>query len=305
MADFNFQQIQSVEFGVCLDTVDGESYRLVPCVAAVQQALKEMLEGTRRSLFADGSGFTEFSPAEKYASNERLRIALTSDLVNKQREVFETINLPTDPNALNNTDSVVSYFAIFRDNRSQKLLAFRRAAQFKGILKKRLIRFSDDALSIVPDKVFKLDTDFDFLIFDNQVLIWRPSGFVFTADIDNQIAACAKENISYIEETIACVDFTDLREFVSTHKRGMRLVAVIKSRQDLGAIAPNLLHAECKQARIPLRQENGKLFPEPGHELAFLMLLDRRRYTITLIEGQPETYEAASRNLTSPAGYST
>jgi len=305
MADFNFQQIQSVEFGVCLDTVDGESYRLVPCVVAVQQALKEMLDEARRSLFADGEGFAEFSPAEKYASNERLRISLTSDWVNKHREVFETVNLPTDPNALNNPDSLVSYFAVFRDNRGRKLLAFHRAAQFKGILKKRLIRFSDDALRIIPDKVFKLDTDFDFLVFDNEVLIWRPSGFVFTADMDHQIAACAKENISYIEETITCVDFTDLREFVSTHKRAMRLVAVIKGRRDLAAIALKLLHAECKQARIPLRQKNGKLFPEPGHELAFLMLLDRRRYTVTLVEGQPETYEAASRRLASPAGYST
>jgi len=305
MADFNFQQIQSVEFGVCLDTVERQSHRLVPCVAAVQQALKEMLEETRRSLFADGSGFTEFSPAEKYASNERLRIALSSDLVNKQREVFEAVNLPTDSNALNNTDAIISYFAIFRDNGSQKLLAFRRAAQFKGVLKKRLIRFSDDALRIVPDHVFKLDTDFDFLIFDNQVLIWRPSGFVFTADMDNQIAACANENVSYIEKTIACVDFTDLREFVFTHKRAMRLVAVIKSRKDLAAIAPKLLSVECKQARILLRQKNGKLLPEPGHELAFLMLLDRRRYTVTLIEGQPETYEAPSRHLANPAGYST
>jgi hypothetical protein len=202
-------------------------------VAEVQQALKEMLEETRRSLFADGSGFTEFSPAEKYASNERLQIALTSDLVNKLREVFEAVNLPTDSNALNNTDAIISYFAIFRDNGRQKLLALRRAAQFKGVLKKRLIRFSDDALRIIPDHVFKLDTDFDFLIFDNQVLIWRPSGFVFTADMDNQIAACARESIIHIEETIGCVDFTDLHEFVSTHKRAMRLVAVIKSRNDL------------------------------------------------------------------------
>ena len=37
---FNFHQIQSVEFGVCLDTDDGESYRLMPCVAEVQEALE-------------------------------------------------------------------------------------------------------------------------------------------------------------------------------------------------------------------------------------------------------------------------
>lgn len=296
MTGFNFQHIQSVEFGVCLDTDNGESYRLVPCVAEVQQALKEMLEETRGSLFADGEDPQEFSPAEKYATHERLWINLTSDLVDKHREVFEATNLPTDSSALNEVEAIVSYFAIFRDNRKRKLMAFRRAAQFKGVLSKRLIRFSDDALRIVPDNVFKLDTDFDFLIFDDKVSILRPSGFVFTADMDQQIATCAMTNVSHIEKTITCVDFTGLREFVFKHKRAMRLVAAIKSRNDLAAIALRLLRAECKEGRIPLHQKGGKLFPEAGHELAFLMLLDRRRYTVTLIEGHPETYEAASRH---------
>jgi hypothetical protein len=296
MGGFDFQHIQSTEFGVCLDTDDGESYRLVPCVAEVQQALKEMLEETRDSLFDNSEDMQDFSPAEKYAPHERLRINLTSDLVNKHREVFEAVNLPTDSNALNEVEAIVSYFAIFRDGRKRKLMAFRRAAQFKGVLRKRLIRFSDDALRIIPDDVFKLDTDFDFLIYDGQVLIWRPSGFFFTADMDQYVAASAVENVNRIEKTITCVNFASLREFVSKHKRAMRLVAAIKSRNDLAAIVPKRLRIECKECGIALIQKAGKLFPAPGSELAFLMLLDRRRYTVTLITGQPETYEAASRH---------
>jgi Kiwa KwaB-like protein len=302
MAGFDFHGIQSVEFGVCLDTDEGESYRLVPCVTEVQEALKEMLDVTRGTVFAAGEDIQEFSPAEKYAANERLRIDLMSDFVGKHREVFEAANLPTDTNALSETGAIVSYFAIFRDSRRRKLMAFRRAGQFKGVLKKRLIRFSDDALRIVPDNVFKLDTDFDFLIFDGKIFIWRPNGFVFAADMDQHIAACAMENVSHIEKTITCVDFAGLRHFVSTHKRAMRLVAAIKSRNDLTAIAPKRLRAECKECGIPLVQKAGQLFPEPGSELPFLMLLDRRRYTVTLIDGQPETYEAASRHLANPAG---
>lgn len=302
MTGFNFQHIQSVEFGVCLDTDDGESYRLVPCVAEVQQALKEMLEETRGNLFDGDEHAQVFSPAEKYAAHERLKIDLASDLVGKHREVFGAANLPTDSNALNKDEEIVSYFAIFRDRQKRKLMAFRRAAQFKGVLRKRLIHFSDDALHIVPDNIFKLDTDFDFLIYDGQIFIWRPSGFVFTADMDQYIAASAMENVKRIEKTISCVDFSGLREFVAKHKRAMRLIAAIKSRNDLAAIEPRLLRAECKEGRIPLHQKNGKLFPEDGHELAFLMLLDRRRYTLTLIKGQPETYEAASRHLTDSGG---
>ena len=48
---FNFQQIQSVEFGVILDTDEGEALRLVPCVEEVQSALEEMLETTRLAIF--------------------------------------------------------------------------------------------------------------------------------------------------------------------------------------------------------------------------------------------------------------
>ncbi|MEJ7606042.1 MAG: hypothetical protein WKF37_07190 [Bryobacteraceae bacterium] len=40
---------------------------------------------------------------------------------------------------------------------------------------------------------------------------------------------------------------------------------------------------------------DGKLCPEPGHELAFLQMLDRRRYAVSLIAGKWEQYEAASR----------
>src|ERR1700753_3925247 len=107
---FDFHQIQSVEFGVCLDTDEGESLRLVPCVEDVQTALKEMLENTRLAIFDPDHELEEFSPAEKDAPTERLWIALGSDLVIKHREAYEAENLPTDTHALDNLDQIVSYF---------------------------------------------------------------------------------------------------------------------------------------------------------------------------------------------------
>jgi len=296
---FNFQQIQSVEFGVCLDTPQGESYRLLPCVAEVQEVLKEMLATTWGEIFDTEDQIEDFSPAEKYAPTERLRIELASDLVAKHREVFEAANLPTDTGALDQVNHIVSYFAIFRDGDGGKLMAFRRAMQFKGVLQKKLIRFSDDALRIIGDSVFKLDTDFDFLIFDEEIFIWRPSGFVFTSDMDSEIAACAMGNVDSIAEDITCVDFEGLKHFVSGHKLAMRLVAALKTRNDLVSISSKRLRAECKESGIKVIQKNGKLMPDEGSEMGFLMLLDRRRYTVTLIERKPETYEAASRRTAS------
>jgi len=176
-------------------------------------------------------------------------------------------------------------------------MGFRRAAQFKGLLKKHLVTFINDALRLVEDNLFKLDTDFDFLIFDDQILIWRPSGFIFTAGMDEHIAAFAAANVAHITGEISCVNFTALGDFVAKYKLAMRLVAAIRSRNDLSSITSQRLKAECKGAGVKLITRNRKLLPEPGSEMGFLMLLDRRRYTVMLVPKQPETYEAASRHL--------
>jgi len=293
---FNFDSIHSVEFGVCLDSETGEIYRIVPADQSVQTALKEMLEATHSQLFRDGETVSNFSPAEKYSSTERLRLVLDSELVAKHKTVFQSENLATDSHGLDEPARLVSYFAIFRDNAGAKLMGFRRAAQFKGVVKKNLIKFLDDTLKIVEDHLFKLDSDFDFLIYDDQILIWRPSGFIFTADMDEHIAACAATNVDQVAQGVTFVDFTRLKDFVSNHKLSMRLIAAIRSRDDLADISKRRLKAECKAAGLKIAERNGKLFPADGSEYGFLMLLDRRRYTVTLIDQQPETYEAPSRH---------
>ena len=298
---FQFDHIDSVEFGVCLDTEDGESYRLVPIDDGVQEALREMLVATIAALTAEETKIEEFSPAEKYAANERVSVSLDSDLAQKHREIFAAENLATDTDGLDEPNDLVSYFAIFRDAANAKLMAFRRASQFKGVIKKHLLTIINDALHIVPDQLFKLDNDFDFLIFDDQILIWHPIGFIFTADMDAQIAECAAANVDSIAEDITCVDFTGLKTFVSKHKLAMRLVAALKSRSDLVSVSKTRLRAECRDSGVKVIQKDGKLSPAEGSEMGFLMLLDRRRYTVTLIEKQPETYEAPSRHAATRA----
>jgi len=298
---FNFNSIITVEFGVCLDSQDNEIYRIVPSDTGVQSALKEMLEATRSSLFNEEEELQEFSPAEKYGSTERLFLSLESELVAKHQEVFASENLTTDTYGLTNPKSIISYFAIFRDNAGRKLMGFRRAAQFKGVVKKNLITLLDDTLKLVEDHLFKLDTDFDYIIYDDQVLIWRPSGFIFTAGMDEHIAACAAANVDLVSKEVACVDFLGLKDFVLKHKLSMRLIAAIKSRKNLADISKRRLKAECKEAGLKISEIKGMLSPQEGSEYGFLMLLDRRRYTVTLIEKKPETYEAPSRHAAARA----
>ena len=167
--------------------------------------------------------------------------------------------------------SAISQF--FDDAANAKLMAFRRATQFKGVIKKHLITIIDDSLHIVPDQLFKLDNDFDFLIFDDQILIWHPIGFIFTAEMDQQIAACAAANVDSIAEDITCVDFTGLKTFVSKHKLAMRLVAALKTRKDLVSVSKTRLRAECRDSGVKVIQKDGKLSPAEGSEMGFLMLL--------------------------------
>lgn len=298
---FNFDNIQSVEFGVCLDDDAEEIYRIVPADQSVQSALKEMLQETHQQIFREEETVSDFSPAEKYGSTERLRLSLDSDLVTKHKAVFDSENLQTDTHGLADPGRLISYFATFRDNSGAKLMGFRRATQFKGVVKKNLITFLNDTLKIVKDHLFKLDTDFDFLIYDNQILIWHPSGFIFTAGMDEHIAACAAENVDQVAKAVTFVDFSCLKEYVSKHKLSMRLIAAIRSRNDLADISKKRLKAECKEAGLKISETNGMLSPQEGSEYGFLMLLDRRRYTVTLIEKKPETYEAPSRHAAARA----
>jgi hypothetical protein len=148
---FAFERIKSVEFGVCLDGETEETYRLVPSDKGVQTALCEMLEATRAELFRENIKMETFSPAEKYGSTERLVLSLDSDFVTKHKEVFASENLTTDTHGLDDPSKLVSYFAVFRDQAGHKLMAFRRAGQFKGVVQKNLVTFLDDTLKIVED----------------------------------------------------------------------------------------------------------------------------------------------------------
>ena len=57
------------------------------------------------------------------------------------------------------------------------MLGVRQATQFKGAFKGHSLSLIDDTLKMVPDHVFKLDDEFDFLITAQHVYILRPDGF--------------------------------------------------------------------------------------------------------------------------------
>jgi len=302
MSFVDLQNIQTVEFGVCCGDEDDENYFLVPVDVTVQNALKEMAYSTASQIncFQTNLDLQFYEPAEKYGAIEKLRYPVhdsDSDGDITPVRLFVANNLSTAENGLNYPTEIIFYFAFFRDQEDRKLLAIRRATQFKGVLKSkgRLIHWLDNTMKVVEDDVFKLDQDFDYLVTDDEIYILRPNGFEFTAAIDERLLEKSIQNTRELQNVIPFVQFEFLTEYVSKHKRAARLVAAIRSRNDLCYITKESLRAVCDQTGIVLEEIDGKLQPMNGQEIHFLMLLDRRRYCLSLIDNSPETYEAASR----------
>lgn len=296
---FDFDDISSVEFGVCIDTDEGTEHKLVPINNNVKQALKDMLSSTVTQLSGEGSlsDINVYEPSEKYASKELVRTPLTDEMNSSLKGIYDATNIPTDPTSLANPEIIVYYFAIFHDNQGNKLLAIKRALQFRGIVKAGniILRMIDETLDIVEDNVFKLDKDFDYFICDDAIYILRPSAFEYTADIELYVLQKASDNALDLATTISFLDCENLSKYVKGHKRAARLLASVRTRSDLDKTSPKKLKKACKDNDIELVTKNGKIAPAPGHEMGFLQMLDRRRYTLSLTDDGNELYEATGR----------
>lgn len=270
----------------------------IPIAPNVQQELQTVLGETLRRLGLPASEPTmlQFEPAEKYASEEQLKLPLATDYLQDLRAIFNLRNQPSDANALNLVDELEYYYAIFIDNRRRTLHAVRRASQFKGVLKSKLAFIDGGVLKLSTKPMFRLDNDFDYIADDQTVFILRPSGFEFTANVHGQVMQAAASNASSIEASAGFLNLRQVAQYATTHVRSARLLAALRSRNDLHLISRQLLASACRAYGIPIQNpRGGKLGPDAGHEYEFLCILDRRAYTAKLIANQPERYEAASR----------
>lgn len=285
--------IQTVNFGVGRD--DDQSFVIVPADGSVQDALKEMLVATCEAMERLGEP-RKYEPSEKHESVEFLYLSTNDPLAQALLDLHAAANLPVDTAALGNSEYIFSYFGQFIDANGKRVTALRRASQFKGILKNknRLMRIIDDTLEIIPDNVFKLDTEFDLLIDDDNVLILRPGGFESAGKLKDAILAAVPENIDTLRQEISFVNFDSIMEYARTRSRAARHLASIRSHPNNDKITIDRLQAWCKRTGVEVNVMDGCISVAEKHEMAFLELLDRRRYDVDLTE-DPELYRAPSR----------
>jgi len=293
--NFDFENVTVIEFGVGLDDSNGRTFAVIPVDADVQKALSEMAQATWNAWHNCEDRPVKYEPSEKYGSTACVYLPLADEMASLVRELHEAANLPIDSNALDDPSKVFCYFARFTDNKHRRLTALRRATQFKGVLKSRLIRLVSDSLKLVEDRVFKLDIDFDLLADSENVYILRPSGFEFAGKLQQAILDAVPKNIRAIQNDLSFLDLSPIEEYAKKHPRAARYLASIRSQMLAKNINKNLLKQVCEQTGVELTESNGKLIVSEGHEMAFLEVLDRRRYELNLVEGQPERFKAGSR----------
>ena len=291
--DFGIGNITVTEFGVGREAEDGWTIAIVPVDGEVQVALQEMARTTWRAMKGEGDP-APYEPSEKHGGTEYLCVRHGNDLEALCRQLHDALNLPIDAAALDEPNDVLCYFARFVDDRERHLTAVRRAGQFKGILKSRLVRFVDDSLKIVEDEIFKLDNDFDILVDSLLTHIWRPSAFEFVGRLKQAVLNAVPGNVAVVRQAVPFVDFEGINIYASTHPRAARYLASIRA-QNLAGIERDALVALCKNTGVEIEAGNGVLRLEDRQIMGFLEVLDRRRYEVELGPGIRERFRAASR----------
>jgi hypothetical protein len=299
---FDFSNVSTIEFGIGRDNSDKQEFSFVPADAGVQSALLDMAVQTRNEMQDIEITPSRYEPSEKHGSAEHVYLPLDDDLSTHLRQIHDATNLAADSSGLSDPTTVFCYFARYVDARGLRLTALRRATQFKGVLKNRLIRLATDALKIIEDKVFKLDTDFDMLIDSDNIHILRPSGFEFVGQLQTAILAAVPHNVKSIQKDLSFVEFGGITEYASKHPRAARYLASIRAQKEMKDIDKRALKNLCKKTGVDVDDANGKITVKDSNIMGFLEVLDRRRYEIELVKDKPERYRAPSRQKLSNSG---
>ena len=293
--DFDIDNVSVTEFGVGRDDGNGQTFFSIPVDTDVQNALREMVSATWQSMQKDTGTPPKYEPSEKHASTEYLHLSLSDELATPIRDLHEAANLAVDAAALADPKQLFCYFGRMTDGKGRRLTALRRATQFKGVLRSRLIRLVTDSLKLVSDKVFKLDSDFDLLVDAKTIHILRPSGFEFAGKLQEAILGAVPTNIKAIQEDLPFVNFANVEEFAGKHPRAARYLASIRSQKETENIDKRALKKLCKDTGVEVTESKGRIVVDGDHVIGFLEVLDRRRYELELVKGSPERFKAASR----------
>ena len=284
--DFSMDQIATTEFGIGRKTP--AMFYFGPVDGRVQVALRAMVRKTLESMEqVMGEVLSYYQPSEKYGSRDYCYLRATDPMATLFRDVSAAKNLPLAPRFPSDLSNMTCYFVRLTDRSGRQITAFRRAAYFKGIVKKSLVHWIDGSLQLVDDAVFKLDADFDLVIDSNVVHVLRPRSLEALGELKKWILDAVPENISVLAREIPYVDFGSVGEYAGTRIRAAGYLSSIR-KHDLQGMDAGALEELCQTTGVNVKKVNGKLSVAGGDVMGLLEVLDRRRYGIELVRERPE-----------------
>lgn len=289
---FDIDNIHAVEFFIQKE--NGLFYKITMALE-VQEILKNMIEQT---LFDLGRDIKNYSPSEKYNSEDKLKVELDSDYCQNLLEIYNNNDMSIDnQQIIDNPEDIIYYFCRITDARNETLLAVKKATYFKAVTAQHAwyIQFINDALEPFSGSLFKLDKSFDVLVYDNVVYINKYLVFESIAELSETVMQASVENIRKIEHDTRLIVFSeDAKAYIQNHIMASRLVASIKSSGKLENLSLDEVVQACRKQNITINIQNGQISFDANNTMNFLKLMDRRLFTINLT-GEEEKYEAKSR----------
>ena len=173
------------------------------------------------------------------------------------------------------------------------MFGVKRSSFFKGVLKQRFMSPVSDELRMFQDSLFRLDTDFDVLIDDEQVFILHIAGFETIGALQEIIKNAAAENVEALRKELSFVRIGE----IDTNSIGLtfaRQLAAVK-RQLVPGITFESLRGVCDDNGVSYAVVDGRL--QFGNDSLgdLLDVLDRRLYVDSLVPEFPTLYRANSR----------
>lgn len=291
-----FSDAALIQFGICQKNENDYHHFFVPTDSHLKEIFVEMFNTTIQEWKEKDDAALEYNPAQSYPSKARLFLPFDHDYCSRLRSLYEAENIPVEARKIREIEKLFAYFCIFKMTDGTKFVAVKKASQFKGLAKQRLMVFADDSLKFGRDRFFKLDYQFDFIIAGDQNLILYPKNFESYAGLDEIILGSAHENIAKIGTSLPFVDTTRLADYSATRKRAARAAASIAMWPNLSQISEEMFCTHCTQCNVRIDRIDGQIAPSEGHEMDFLYALDRRRYNVSFIDGVNEIYMATARH---------
>ena len=293
ITSFDCNKIENVEFFVRVKVGKTFCFNKVAVDGDVKDSLKQMLSDT---LYSFGVSMNAYQVSETHSATSRYVADLLDPLFVNIKDYIDEGFTAINSDAIQQYGNLPFYKAVFHSENGTEIIAIRSASYFRSILKhkNRLIRVMDDTLRKVNDNIFKLDHDFDFLVFENRIYIKNTNSFEAIANLKEIIREEAVAKLDAIQEQMDFVDFSGLAEKAAKSSRIARLIISVAHQEGLSSLTKDKVLQLTEENNVMV-DDDGIIKIVDGFEKDFLEVLDKRRYSVAFVDGQKELFRAQTR----------